>query len=89
MSGFVVLFLAAYTVNSWAFQLYFDPLILLGIGRCLASLESTRFACGTNRLRPITAHCVKRVCHAGDLRGAHPLRQDAVVHRLIRLANRD
>lgn len=40
LAGFAVSFLAAYTVNSWAFQRYFDPPILLGIGWCLASLET-------------------------------------------------
>ena len=47
VTGFAISFLAAYTVNSSAFQRYFDPPILLAIGWCLASLDSRRTAYGT------------------------------------------
>ena len=46
VTGFAISFLAAYTVNSSAFQRYFDPPILLAIGWCLASLESGRTTYG-------------------------------------------
>ncbi len=46
VTGFTISFLAAYTVNSFAFQRYFDPPILLAIGWCLASLESGRTTYG-------------------------------------------
>jgi len=46
VSGFAVSFLAAYTVNSSAFQRYFDPPILLAIGWCLASLDAGRTTYG-------------------------------------------
>ncbi len=39
LAAFAVSFLAAYTVNSFAFQRYFDPPLLLALGWCLASLE--------------------------------------------------
>ncbi|MDA9858809.1 hypothetical protein N9D23_11875 [Rubripirellula sp.] len=41
LAGFAISFSTAYTVNSWAFQRYFDPTILLAIGWCLASLETS------------------------------------------------
>lgn len=46
MTGFAVSFLAAYSVNSSAFQRYFDPPVLLAIGWCLASLDSGRSTYG-------------------------------------------
>lgn len=46
LAGFAASFLAAYTVNSFAFQRYFDPPILLALGWCLASLESRRTSGG-------------------------------------------
>ena len=68
MAGFTVSFLSAYTVNSHAFQRYFDPLILLAIGWCLASLESRQTELGTigkKRLRiAATAVFAMQAAHA-------------------------
>jgi hypothetical protein len=47
VAGFAISFVAAYTVNSSAFQRYFDPPVLLAVGWCLASLESGRTSYGT------------------------------------------
>ena len=46
VTGFAISFLAAYTVNSSAFQRYFDPPVLLAIGWCLASLDAGRTTYG-------------------------------------------